>query len=270
MTSSKVGVIRNGDNFLVDSNGNGIYDAGVDRYVAGFRGPGGYFTGDIAVTGDWTGDGSSKVGVYRSTTGMWYLDANNDGVLDDGDVTYTFGGAAGDQPFVGDWTNIGKTCIGIYRPGGSVWLLDLNCNGVFDNTPMDAFFPFGGLPGDVPVVGNWFGTGSRPGVVRKYAPGGVPQGEPFLWVLDGGAANAGNLPVNHPAAANPFAFGGLPGDVFVAGDWSLTGKSAAGVYRAGLWVLDAALPGEAQQNHVPGVTFGYGGVPGDIPIVGKW
>jgi hypothetical protein len=126
------------------------------------------------------------VGIYRSTTRQWFLDINNDGVFNAGDVTYAFGVLAGDVAFVGDWTSLGKSCIGIYRPEGSVWLLDLNCNGVFDNTPTDAFFPFGGLPGDVPVVGNWFGTGTRAGVARKYAPGGVPQGDPFLWVPDGG------------------------------------------------------------------------------------
>jgi hypothetical protein len=91
-----------------------------------------------------------------------------------------------------------------------------------------------------------------------------------MWTLDAGTANAGNLPVNHPAAANGFAFGGLPGDVFVTGDWYNTGISTAGVYRAGFWVLDAALPGAPQANHLPGLAFGYGGVAGDVPLTGKW
>jgi hypothetical protein len=98
----------------------------------------------------------------------------------------------------------------------------------------------------------------------------VPQGEPFFWVPDVGAANAGNLPANHPTTPTPFAFGGLPGDVFVTGDWYNTGITTAGVYRAGFWVLDAALPGTPQANHVPGLTFGFGGVAGDVPLTGKW
>ena len=32
---------------------------------------------------------------------------------------------------------------------------------MFDNTPADAFFPFGGLSGDVPVVGAWTGGKTR-------------------------------------------------------------------------------------------------------------
>jgi hypothetical protein len=184
--------------------------------------------------------------------------------------TYSFGGIAGDMPFVGDWMGHGKSCIGIYRTG-SLWLLDLDCSGSFDNTPIDAFFPFGGLPGDVPVVGAWTGGNTRVGVVRKYAPGGVPTGNPFFWVPDAGAANAGNLPANHPAdVANCLAFGGLNGDVYVTGDWYGTGVTSAGVYRAGFWVLDAAQPGAAQKYHATGLAFAYGGLPNDLPLVGKW
>src|SRR5262249_7088237 len=156
-----------------------------------------------------------------------------------------------------------------YRSQGSVWLLDLNCNGSFDGTPTDAFFPFGGIAGDVPVVGAWTGNTTRVGVVRKYAPAGVPQGEPFFWVLDGASANAGSAATTHQPGIT-FAFGGLPGDVFVTGDWANNGTSAAGVYRNGLWVLDAAPPGAPQAGHVPGMTFGYGGVTGDVPVTAKW
>jgi len=170
---------------------------------------------------------------------------------------------------VGDWNavpgvTVNKTCIGIYRSQGSVWLLDLNCNGQFEGTPTDAFFPFGGLAGDVPVVGSWTGGTTRVGVVRKYAPAGIPQGNPFFWVLDAGAANAGNQPANHPAAAGAYAFGGLAGDVFVTGDWNNSGVSRAGVYRAGLWVLD--LNG----THTPDLIFSYGGVATDVPLTAKW
>lgn len=270
MPATRVGVFRNNVAFIEDSNGNGIYDAGVDRYIVAFTGAGGFVTGDVPIVGDWTGDGRAKAGIYRASTGTWYLDANNDGVYDSGDYTYQFGGLPGDMPVAGDWTGLNKSCIGIYRAVGSVWLLDLNCNGIFENTPTDAFFPFGGLAEDVPVVGNWAGTQTRVGVVRAYAPLGVPVTPPLYWVLDGSPANAGNLPANHQPGTYCFAFGGLSGDVFVTGDWYNTGTSTAGVYRSGLWVLDAALPGAAQANHVVSVAFGYGGATGDVPVTGKW
>jgi len=271
---SKFGVFRNGNSFLLDSNGSDAYEAGPDKFISTFFTPPGPIVaqpGDVAVAGDWTGNGTSKIGIYRPSTGTWYLDANNNGIFDAGDYTYQFGGIAGDIPVVGDWMASGKTCIGIARTGG-FWLLDLNCNGTFDNTPTDAFFPFGGLTGDVPVVGNWvLGQGTRVGVVRKYAPGGVPQGNPFLWVLDGNAANAGNSPANHSVAtaANlaPFAYGGLAGDVYVSGDWIGAGTSRAGIYRSGSWILDL---GNVPVNHTYDTFFQFGGLATDSPIVGKW
>ena len=275
MMSTKVGVFRNNTAVLEDTNGNGVYDPGVDRFIPNFSGPGGFVAGDIPVTGDWTGDGHAKVGIYRSSTGTWYLDANNNGVFDDGDLTYQYGGLTGDLPFVGNWNSVQgisgpKDCVGIYRPQGSVWLLDLNCNGSYEGTPNDAFFPFGGIPGDVPVVGNWTGSTTRVGVVRKYAPGGVPQGQPFFWVYDSADANAGSAATTHQPAPNPFAFGGLAGDVFITGDWNNTGIAKAGVFRgaAGVqpfeWVLDA------NGRHAPDLVFNLYGVQGDTAITGKW
>ena len=158
---TKVGVFRNGNSFLEDSNGNRQYDT-TDTDITTFIPPGGFKAGDLPVTGDWTGNGHWKVGIYRPSTGTWWLDANNDGVLDAGDFTYQFGGIAGDVPVVGDWTFSGKSCIGIFRHG-FFWVLDLNCNGAFDDTPTDAAFPFGGLTNDVPVVRP---MGSRPTYAR--------------------------------------------------------------------------------------------------------
>jgi hypothetical protein len=166
-SSTKVGIFRNGAAFLEDSNGNGAYDAGFDRFIPSFTGTGGFMAGDYPVIGDWTGDGHAKVGIYRQTPGEWFLDLNNNGVFDSGDVpialpgssaTYRFGGVTGDLPVVGDWLGTGKSCIGVFR-SGFFWVFDLNCNGTFDGTDagQDAAFPFGGLSGDVPVVGAWTG-----------------------------------------------------------------------------------------------------------------
>ena len=235
--------------------------------------------GDIAVAGDWTGVGHAHVGVYRPSTGQWFLDTTGDGLYDAGDSTYNFGGLAGDIPVVGDWAQTGKSCIGIFRQGFS-WLLDLNCNGTFDNTPTDAFFPFGGIAGDVPVVGAWTGAGTRVGVVRKYAPGGVPQGVPFFWVMDSGAATAGSAPTSHLPASGAFPFGGLPctslfpgctainanasPDMFVTGDWNGTGISRAGIYRAGIWIEDV------DGTHTGNTGYAFGGITNDQPIPAKW
>jgi hypothetical protein len=273
LAGTKFGVFRNGASFLEDSNGNGAYDAGIDRFIASFTGPGGFQTGDSPVVGDWTGDGKAKVGIYRPSLGQWYLDANNNGTFDAGDITYSFGGVTGDVPVMGDWMGIGKSCVGVFR-SGFFWVLDLNCNGKFDGTDagQDAAFPFGGISGDVPVVGAWAGGNTRVGVVRKYVLGGVPVGNPFYWVLDGVDAGASNLAANHqPDFSRCFPFGGLAGDTFVTGDWYNTGTSSAAVFRSGLWVLDPALPGAPTADHLKTpLTFTFGGAPTDVPVVGKW
>jgi hypothetical protein len=258
--------------FILDTNGDGAQDPG-DRMVS-FALPGGFQTGDIPVSGDWTGDGHTKVGFYRSSTGEWFLDANNNGIYDAGDYDYHFGGLQGDVPVVGDWNGVPgisahKDCVGIFR-SGFFWVLDLNCNGSFDDVPTDAAFPFGGLAGDVPVVGKWKGGFTRVGVVRKYAPQGVPIGNPFFWLPDNADPNAGTSPAVHqPNPPDCFAFGGLAGDIFLTGDWYGTGKSYPAVYRNGLWVLDAATSGDLQANHTVKWTmyYGYSNYP---PVAGKW
>jgi hypothetical protein len=209
---------------------------------------------------------------------MWFLDANNNGVYDAGDLTYNFGGLAGDKPVVGDWAGLGKSCVGLFR-AGFLWVLDLNCNGTFD-AASDAAFGFGGLAGDVPVVGAWTGGATKVGVVRAYAPAGVQTGPPFLWVLDNASATD-KVQGDHLPAPGSFAFGGVacttasvPGcttanplltsDIFVTGDWQGTGVWHAGVYRAGNWLLD--LTGA----HTYDTFYQFGGVPTDQPIPGKW
>jgi hypothetical protein len=273
MPATKVGVFRNGTSFLLDSNGSAAYEAGVDRFIPGFTGPGGFKTGDMPVTGDWKGDGTTRVGIYRSSTGEWFLDYDNNGTYDPvADLTYRFGGINGDMPAVGDWTGAGKSCIGIFR-SGFFWVLDLNCNGKFDDVSGgDTAFPFGGVSGDVPVVGNWSGgKKTRVGVVRKYAPAGVPQGNPFFWVPDMSDADAGTTVALHqPDLPRCFAFGGIAGDVFVTGDWYNTGRAMAGVYRGALWVLDTGLPEEPQTKHNQPYQLSFGGAPTDYPVVGKW
>ena len=79
----EVGVYQNGVWYL-DYNGNGVWNAGIDK-VYNFGS-----TGWTPVTGDWNGDGKTKVGVYQN--GVWYLDYNGNGVWNAGiDKVYNFG-----------------------------------------------------------------------------------------------------------------------------------------------------------------------------------
>jgi hypothetical protein len=166
--------------------------------------------GDVPVVGDWNGDGKTKVGLFRQGF-FWILDTNGNGTFEQGvDQTFAFGGVPGDQPVVGDWNGDGRSKLGLFRQG-FFWILDYNGNGSIDNVNGvggDKAFAFGGIAGDVPVVGDWNGDGkSKVGVFRSG----------FFWVLD---AN-GNYQFDGTAAGQDFAFpfGGIAEDKPVVGKW---------------------------------------------------
>jgi hypothetical protein len=189
--------------FLLDSNGDGVFDAGDAAYNLGV----GLDPTDIPVVGDWNGDGRSKVGIFRQGF-LWLLDYNGDGAYTGPptDRAYFYGGIAGDLPVVGDWTGTGISKIGIFRLG-FYWLLDANGNGTFDGIGpgQDVAFPYGGIPNDLPVVGDWNGTGtSKVGIFRLG----------FFWILDGNNPGDSTHSVGYA-----FAFGGISGDKPVAGKW---------------------------------------------------
>ena len=149
----KIGVYTDGVWYL-DRSGNGAWDGALTDGLHYF---GGGLTGAVPVTGDWTGTGTMKIGIYQD--GVWYLDPNGNGAWDgtptDG-LYYFGGGLAGGVPVTGDWTGTGSAKIGVYAEG--VWYFDLNGNGGWDGTPTDGLYYFGGrcLTGAVPVTG---GTG---------------------------------------------------------------------------------------------------------------
>jgi len=284
VATSRIGVFRpNGnplqDAILEDKNGLNQYVPGTTTFISNFFPPSSGVTPlstDQAVAGDWTGSGHWSVGVYRPTTGQWFLDTDNDGFFTGSDPVFNFGGIAGDIGVVGDWAGTGRSCVGIFRQG-FLWVLDTNCNQTFDAA--DSVFGFGGIGGDVPVTGNWGGTVSgapatngptRAGLVRKYAPGGVPQGNPFFVVFDAALATdktqADHVACQSAAACGsaPFAYGGVTGDIWVSGDWLGTGVYHIAVYRGGNWLED--LTGA----HTYDTFYQFGGTAADQPIVGKW
>jgi List-Bact-rpt repeat protein len=160
--------------WYIDQNGNGTLDAcGVDTcpFVYGQA-------GDIPVAGDWTGNGTMRVGVFRPSNHQWYFDINGDHNIQTCkiDACAKSFGVSTDIPIVGDWTGSGKTRIGIFRPSTQHWILDINgdrkigkgCKG-------DQCILSFGLPGDVPVVGDWNGSGADE--IGVYRPS---TGEWFL------------------------------------------------------------------------------------------
>jgi hypothetical protein len=108
--------------------------------------------GDQAFTGDFSGDGVTKIGIYRN--GKWYIDYNGNGQWDSEDIyidNADFGIGSTGIPVVGDFGGDGIDKIGLFVNG--VWLLDTTGDFKFD-TKVEF-----GEAGDYPVVGDFEGDG---------------------------------------------------------------------------------------------------------------
>jgi hypothetical protein len=201
---TKAGIYRSSNGlFVLDYDGDGRFTNQDRSFSLNI----GIQAGDVPVAGDWNGDGRAKVGLYRQ--GRWLLDYNGDGAFEAGiDKSYEFGGAPGDVPVVGDWDGSGVDKIGLVR-NGIYWVLDANGNGKFDGlgSGRDVAFPFRGLPGDVPVTGDWNGDGrAKPGLFRLGK-----------WILDfNGSYRYHELA---PGGELTVWFGGAAGDRPVVGSW---------------------------------------------------
>ena len=237
------------------------------------------------VTGDWSGDGTTKIGVFLD--GAWFFDMNGNGVWDEPDLWLRLG-KAGDQPVVGDWDGDGKSDIGIFGPAWSgdqqavkhepglsgagesgpgataaqhkniphdahqtalgLRMLRPTSVGRFREDLIDHVFQYGKSK-DIPVAGDWNGKGvATIGVFR--------DGEWFLDSDGDGKWSQGNI----------HAHFGQAGDIPVVGDWTGDGVTKIGVYRQGVWYLDT------NNNHILDAQdqiLRLGG-PGDVPVVGDW
>ncbi len=189
--------------WYLDLNGNRAWDGpGVDAVIGWGGDP-----SDIPVVGDWNGSGSTKIGVFRQSTGTWYLDLNGNRAWDGPsvDAVVGWGGDPSDIPVVGDWNGSGSTKIGVYRKSTGTWYLDLNGNRAWDGPPGDAVIGWGGDPSDIPVVGDWNGSGStKIGVYRKSTG---------TWYLD----LNGNRAWDGPPGDAVIGWGGDPSDIPVVG-----------------------------------------------------
>ena len=257
--NDKIGIYRpsTGEWFL-DRNGSGGWDGcRVDLCVQLFNG------GDSRpVVGDWNGSGVSKLGLFASDTFEWFLDANGNGTWDGCqiDICSQAFGVSIDLPVVGQWIKGAEDQIAIFRPAEKKWHLDLNGNEILDPCKIDKC---SGLsvyqPGDMPVAGDWSGSGTTQlGLFRPSAG---------QWFLD----RNGNRKWNACKKDLCITSFGDAGDIPVAGDWNGTGITKIGVFRpsTGEWFLDRNGNGAWDGSEIDLYISGYGQA-GDIPVTGRW
>ncbi len=188
---------------------------------------------DIAVSGDWDGNGTSTPGVFRN--GTWYL--RNSSTSGASNISLSFG-TTGDTPIVGDWNGDGKDSIGTWR-NGTVKLRNSSSTGGADLT-----FTYG-QAGDVPLAGDWDGNGTD--------TIGVRRGTTFL-LRNSNATGGSSVSVSY----------GIASDVPVTGDWDGNRTDTIGVRRGNAFYLRNTNTG-GNAN----VSFGYGAA-SDKVVVGAW
>jgi hypothetical protein len=200
--TQSIGVFRQGV-WVLDLNNNGVFDSADKAYFFGLP-------GDVPVVGDWNGDGRTKFGVFRCGSGTgatcsFIVDYAGKMAYDQTTAkTFTYG-LPGDKPVVGRWNPSSPVDqIGVFRcPTGwnsCYWVV--NSTGTGSYSASDQIYNYG-LPGDIPIVGNWFGSGvKRIGVFRN--------GIIVLNISGTGAFGATDF-------VGSF---GLPGDYPVIGSWT--------------------------------------------------
>ncbi|MBX3065179.1 MAG: hypothetical protein KF726_19520 [Anaerolineae bacterium] len=152
---------------------------------------------DTPLVGDWDGNGTDSVGVFRPTNGLIYIKNN----LTTGFADFTMVlGNPGDIGIAGDWDNDGKDSPGVYRPGAApqFYLTNQVCNCVVASDYNVTF----GDPGDQPFTGDWNGDG-RTGI-------GVYRTSNGITYLRNDPTSTGFSDFNFVYGVNgDFAFGGV-------------------------------------------------------------
>ena len=223
------GVFRpsNGLLYLKNKNESGFADAALNYGLPG----------DYPVVGDWDGNGTVTIGIYRN--GSFFL--RNSNTLGFAEIVFPFG-QPGDQPIAGDWNGDGVDTIGVLHPSNGHFLLrNSNTEG---SSEMDFYL---GNPGDVGVAGDWNGDG-------KDSTGVFRPSNGVIFLKDTNDTGFADYALNY----------GLPGDQPVMGDWNNDGQDTIGIYRNGSFYLR-----NENTNGFAELVFGLGN-PGDMPIAGNW
>ncbi len=217
-------------------------DSGVANTTAGFGA-----AGDVPIKGDWNNDGTDTIGVYRPSTGDFFLkNTNTPGAPD---ISVQFGAVnASFVPLSGDWNNDNTDTIGLYDSAtGTFFLKNTNTAG-----PADITFSFGPTgQGQIPLVGDWNNDGTD--TIAIYIPS---SGVFFLTNTNATGTASGVF---------TFGAGGL-GYLPIAGDWNNDGTDGIGLYNpanGAFFLRNMPNLGSADISF----TFGSGS---QTPIAGDW
>ena len=225
------GKTSSGD-FPVSGAYQSTHGGGEDAFAAklGFRAP--TPPPYVIDSGDYDGDGTSEIGVFRGSSGLWSIR----------ELTRVYFGGSADYPVPADYAGDGTASLAVFRPADGLW----SVRGV-----TRLYF---GVSGDYLVPGDYGGNGtSAPAVFRPSA--GLWSVRNVTRVYFGGAADTavpglyrgagqGKIPaVYRPSQGRWSVFGltrfyfGSSADAPVAGDYGGDAGWEAAVFRPenGMW-----------------------------------
>jgi len=104
--------------------------------------------GDVPVLADYDGDSHADVGVYRPSTGAWWIMKSSAGFTGSASTPTFAWGLAEDVPVPADFDGDGKTDPAVYRPSTGTWYVLLSGAG-YTTSATYAW----GLEGDRPLLG---------------------------------------------------------------------------------------------------------------------
>jgi hypothetical protein len=227
-------------------------------------------TGDVAVPGDYTGNGTANYAVFRPSDGRWYIRPDGGG----SPIIHAFGSAT-DILVPGDYDGDGRTDLAVIQRNTFTWRIRRSSDGLMTE------IQFGG-DGDIPVPGDynqdgmlepavfrpelatWFHhTATGRAAVAWGSAGDIPC--PGDYDGDGFTDRAVFAPGTATWSVRPSGGGadtatawGSTGDRPVPGDYDGDGRTDIALYRAGSREWRIRKSSDGTMLSLPPVFFGWG------------
>ncbi len=231
-----IGVYKDGTFYLRNSN-----TSGGANITANFGGD----VSDLPLAGDWNGDGVDTIGIYRTSSGFFYLSDSNTTPAINYNILL---GNPGDTPFAGKWlVSATHDGIGVFRPSNGILYEKNDLTSGFDD-----YFAIFGNPGDTGMAGDWDGSGLE-GV-------GVYRPSQTHWYLSNNSTPSG---ITFSDIDYVWDIGS---QIALKGDWNADGITTGAAFNA-----SSAVFSLNNTNTTPGalLVFAFGPA-NSLPISGKW